>query len=103
MKNIIISSILLVLSIVGIFCLGYFSYHPEKENIIVPSYNYVSIVKEKKECDDKGGKFVIYNGRQAWSGYRSKDLDFIYLTCNKEIFEGNKTINEKIFDYKLEY
>ena len=48
------------------------------------------ILGEKKECRDKGGEFDI------------NEFPFYYrISCLKRYNEGNKSIIETIFDYKI--
>lgn len=92
--------LVLLLILLGFYKLGYDSGY--EEGIItrpVVSIKYISALEEAKRCDEWGGKFYLSS---RWGIYPISDKgNWATLKCTKTYTEGNKEINEKLFDYSL--
>lgn len=94
MKNVLLVFIGFVVGTVSVFL--FITHGVEKqlgknEPVKVETITEVKyLLGEKKECEDKGGEFDI------------NEFPFYYrISCLKRYNEGNKSITETIFDYKI--
>lgn len=91
-------------------------YNKQKKDVVteIPKTEVIYLLGEKKECEDKEGRFIVNfsnldiprkytpNPNEIIFTTRSRINDYSFeLKCTKEYTEGNKDIIETIFDYKI--
>lgn len=103
LKALIIVVVAVTYIIFGFFTYKYYSLdkEPKPETKVEPKTEVKYLLGEKKECQDKGGRFIVNFFNQDTPEYIPKSDYSFELKCIKEYTEGNKDITETIFDYKI--